>query len=62
MSQPLSSLSKSSRTQKHKKSANPAPSCRQLDERFVQLQRLRQKLRAAESRQSGGRHSASVSA
>jgi hypothetical protein len=36
------------------KHTSPAPSCRQLAERFVQLQRLRQEVRAAESEQKQG--------
>jgi hypothetical protein len=62
MSPRLSPSPKSSQRQKPKKSANPVPSCRQLAERFLQLQRLRQKVRAVESGQKPGRRAASVSA
>jgi hypothetical protein len=51
----------SSRRLKPKRSTNP-PSCRRLAERFVQLQRLRQKVRAAESRLKPERRAAPVSA
>jgi hypothetical protein len=51
MSQQLSPRPKSPRRQKLKKRANSLPSCRQLADRFVELQRLRQEVRAAESGQ-----------
>jgi len=43
---------------KRTKSTGRAPSCRQLAERFVQLQRLRQKVHAAESEQREGQSNA----
>jgi hypothetical protein len=49
MSQQLSPSPKSSQRQKPKKSAKQVPSCRQLAERFLKLQRLRKKVRAVES-------------
>jgi hypothetical protein len=62
MSQQLSPHPKSSRSQKLKKRANSLPSCRQLADRFVELQRLRQEVRAAESGQKALRRVTPVSA
>jgi hypothetical protein len=37
---------------RNKKVVTPFPSCRELAERFMELQKLRQKVRAAEARES----------
>jgi hypothetical protein len=52
MSEQRSLPPKPLRRRKHLKGANTVPSCRQLAERFVQLHRLRQEVRAAESGQT----------
>jgi hypothetical protein len=51
---------KSSRRQKLKKRANLLPTCRQLAERFVELQRLRHEVRVAESGQQAARRPVSA--
>jgi len=51
---------KSPQRQKLKKTANPLPSCRQLADRFVELLRLRQEVRAAESGQQAVRRPVSA--
>jgi hypothetical protein len=48
-------LPKTLRKQKPRKDAAKVPSVRNLAQRFVQLQRLRQKVHAAEKGQAAGR-------